>query len=118
AYRRYRPLDGRSQICYTTDEWNKLNKSKTNKLNVHPTPKFTKTFKLTLREAVDTIFPGAKRAGVSNFILQSLRADDRNKYDDYENGLEKLNQQATITYGRYFYELNEKNRINILKVYE
>ncbi len=115
AYIRSRPLDGRAQICYTKKEWDELNQQQ---VTVFSELKFESKFIEVLREAVSTIFPGAKHAGVARFILQSLRTVHQQDIATYENGLKQLEQLAKSTFGKSFRRLSENNRASILQKLE
>ncbi|WP_052144623.1 gluconate 2-dehydrogenase subunit 3 family protein [Halalkalibacter okhensis] len=115
AYIRSRPLDGRAQICYTEKEWDELIRHQRAGCQV---PEFKKEFIPILLEAVNTIFPGAKQAGVARFILQSLKADNRQDLTTYEEGLDTLKQLSKKKYGKSFKKLSKKKRTAILQELE
>ncbi|MFD2042923.1 gluconate 2-dehydrogenase subunit 3 family protein [Ornithinibacillus salinisoli] len=112
AYIRSRPLDGRAQICYTQKEWEERNQKR---VTAATNMKVKSNFLRTLREAVDTIFPGAKDAGVTRFILISLRTVHQQDRQTYKDGVEQLDKLARSKFGKTFVNLSPKNRIHILQ---
>ncbi|WP_096186420.1 gluconate 2-dehydrogenase subunit 3 family protein [Evansella halocellulosilytica] len=115
AYERSHPLDGRPIKCCSLEEWENLkyaNKKRDKDLD------FNKRFVKTLRAAVETIFPGAKKANVNIYILRSLRNVYQNDVITYKQGLKKLEVLSQKHYNSSFKKLNRKNRQSIMEQVE
>ncbi|MUK87985.1 hypothetical protein GMD78_06180 [Ornithinibacillus sp. L9] len=112
AYIRARPLDGRAQICYTQKEWEERNQKR---ITAASRAKVKANFVRILQEAVDTIFPGAKQAGVTKYILFSVRTVHEQDMETYKDGIDQLDRLARSEYGKSFLLLSSENRGNILQ---
>ncbi|WP_163969489.1 gluconate 2-dehydrogenase subunit 3 family protein [Oceanobacillus halotolerans] len=111
VYNRARPLDGRAHISYTYNERDELYKKRAIiDSSVNSEYNFTKV----LREAVDTIYPGAKKAGVTKFILQSLRTNNRQYLNTYKKGMKQVDTLARKEYGKSFVRLTSESRKTVL----
>ncbi|MDG5787270.1 gluconate 2-dehydrogenase subunit 3 family protein [Evansella sp. AB-P1] len=124
AAMRARPLDGRGQMCFTEEEWEERErnrqrgKTKETATTTGSPREFKGIFVGVLREAVDTIFPGAKQAGVGRFILQALRTANQEDIETYEDGIEQVEKLARSAFGKSFLNLPQTDRTAILQKLE
>ncbi|UMZ72495.1 gluconate 2-dehydrogenase subunit 3 family protein [Natranaerofaba carboxydovora] len=72
----------------------------------------------TLKAAIDTVFPGAVKANVNNYIEGLLKSSDEESLKTYEEGLRDLNRLSWSYYETLFANLTVKNRMVILETIE
>ncbi|MDQ0254664.1 hypothetical protein J2S74_002043 [Evansella vedderi] len=114
-YRRVRPLDGRLLVGYSVNDWKAV---KGRKVSIYPRFKETELFVSTIKAAVDTMFPDARKGRVDHYIIESLQTVYRRELSVYEEGVRRLNQLANSMYSKAFHQLGEKGRTRILEKLE